>query len=83
MTELISSLIVAIITLVGTVITCKTSSNKTNTDIKINQAITDTKIDELTREVREQNNFTYKIPILLEKVDTLEKRVTNIENRVN
>lgn len=38
------------------------------------QAVTDTKIDELTREVREHNNFARRIPVLEEKVSNLEKK---------
>lgn len=38
------------------------------------QAVTDTKIEELTREVREHNNFARRIPVLEEKVANLEKK---------
>lgn len=38
------------------------------------QAVTDTKIEELTREVREHNNFARRVPVLEEKVANLEKR---------
>lgn len=38
------------------------------------QAVTDTKMDELTREVREHNNFARRMPVLEEKVAQLEKR---------
>lgn len=37
------------------------------------QAVTDTKIDELTREVREHNNYVHRVPVLEEKVANLEK----------
>ena len=39
------------------------------------QAITDTKLDELTREVREHNNFARRMPVLEEKVAALEKKI--------
>ena len=38
------------------------------------QAVTDTKIDELTREVRQHNNFATRIPVLESKIEALEKR---------
>ena len=44
-------------------------------DLKVAQAVTDTKIEELTREVREHNNFAQRIPVLEEKVHSLEKRL--------
>ena len=37
------------------------------------QAVTDTKIEELTREVRKHNNFAERIPVLETRVDNLEK----------
>ena len=40
---------------------------------KKNQAVTDYKIDELTREVRIHNNFAQRVPVLEEKVKSLEK----------
>lgn len=47
-------------------------------EAKINQyaAVTDTKLDELTREVRAHNNFAQRMPVLEEKVNTLEKRIS-------
>ena len=47
-------------------------------EAKINQyaAVTDTKLDELTREVRAHNNFAQRMPVLEEKVKTLEKRIS-------
>lgn len=46
-----------------------------------NQAITDTKIEELTREVREHNNFARRVPVIEEQVSGLNKRVDNLEKR--
>lgn len=43
------------------------------------QAVTDTKIDELTREVREHNNFARRIPVLEEKVKNLERSVSHAQ----
>lgn len=39
-------------------------------------AVVDTRIDELTREVREHNNFARRMPVLEEKVEQLEKRIS-------
>ena len=44
------------------------------------QAITETKIEELTREVREHNNFARRMPVLEEKFDGLDRRVSNLED---
>ena len=42
--------------------------------MKVAQAVTDTKIDELTREVRYHNDFAKRVPVLEEKVRQLEER---------
>ena len=45
------------------------------------QAVTDTKLDELTREVRLHNNFAQRVPVTEEQIKALEKRVMEIEHR--
>lgn len=56
------------------------SNKKLVTDLKLevtkNQAITDTKIDELTREVREHNNFAKRMPVV-------ENEITHIKQDIN
>lgn len=44
------------------------------------QAVTETKLEELTREVREHNNFARRMPVIEEKIDNLEKRISKLEN---
>lgn len=67
-----SSIIVSIITGIGTIAGVILANNKT-------QAVMQTKIDELTREVREHNNFARRMPVVEEKLDNLEKRVSKLE----
>lgn len=43
------------------------------------QAVTDTKISELTREVREHNNFARRLPVVEEKVSTLERDIQEVK----
>lgn len=44
------------------------------------QAITDTKIEELTREVREHNNFARRMPVVEEQMKTVFKKLDKLEN---
>ena len=44
------------------------------------QAITDTKLDELTREVREHNNFARRMPVMEEKIAVANHRIDDLEN---
>lgn len=44
------------------------------------QAVTDTKLEELTREVREHNNFAKRMPVVEEKISTLEEKIHHFHN---
>ena len=43
------------------------------------QALTDTKLEELTREVREHNNFARRVPILEEQMKVANHRIADLE----
>ena len=44
-----------------------------------NQAVTDTKLEELTREVREHNNFAQRIPVMEEQIKVINHRIEDLE----
>ena len=44
-------------------------------------AVTDTKLDELTREVREHNNFARRVPVLEEQIKVVNHRIKNLEEK--
>lgn len=77
------AILVAVITgglsLAGVVITCLATASKTEKAQAVAQAVTETKIDELTREVRAHNGFAERIPVLENKVKALEHRVGKLE----
>ena len=43
------------------------------------QAITDTKLDELTREVREHNDFARRVPVVEEQIKVMNHRISELE----
>ena len=45
------------------------------------QAVTDTKIDELTREVRKHNSFAERLPVLEEKIKVANNRIADLEHK--
>jgi precorrin-6B methylase 2 len=77
------AIIVALITgglsLAGVVITCLATAKKTERAAAVAQAVTDTKIEELTREVRTHNGFAEKIPVQQVQIDDLKRRVGILE----
>lgn len=78
--EWLSSIVVALIALLGTVITNLATSRKTENNIRTNQAVTDTKLDELTREVREHNNFARRMPVVEEQIKVINHRINDLEH---
>ena len=82
MTEAIAvALITGGLSLLGTIITVVLTNNKTREDLKISQAVTETKIVELTREVRNHNNFAQRMPVVEEQIKNLSDRVRDLEIR--
>ena len=81
------SIIAAIITgglaLIGTVGTIIASSRKTEHHIRTHQAVTDEKITELTREVREHNNFARRMPVVEEQVKVINHRIKDLVQEVH
>ena len=80
-----NSIIVALITgglsLVGVIISNMSSNKKIENQLSVQQAVTDTKIEELTREVRAHNNFAQRVPVLEEKMKVVNHRIDDLEKR--
>lgn len=68
MEHIITALITGGITLLGVLI----ANSK-------NQAVTETKLEELTREVREHNNFARRMPVVEEQVRVINHRISDLE----
>jgi hypothetical protein len=80
MTEaVIVALITGGLSLVGVIITNLATSKKQEKNAAVAQAVMDTKIDELTREVREHNNFAQKMPAFEQRIKDVERRVGILE----
>lgn len=71
MGEIIGAVATGIITLIGVLI----ANGKS-------QAVTDTKLDELTREVREHNTLISRVPILEEQLKVANHRIADLETEV-
>jgi len=83
MTEIIIALITGGLSLVGVIISNSRSNAKVESKIVTAQAVTDCKIDELTREVREHNNFAKRMPVVEEKIKAIDRRIENMENEIH
>ena len=74
-----SSIIVGGLTLVGVIINNNRANDKIQHKLETSQAVTDTKIEELTREVRAHNNFATRIPVIEEKIEVANHRIKDLE----
>ena len=81
MESILAALITGGLALAGVVITNVSGNRSVRTKLERNQAVTDTKLEELTREVREHNNFARRMPVVEEKLKALEHRIKHLENR--
>ena len=69
------------LSLLGTIITVLMTSSKTREELRISQAVMESKITELTREVREHNGFARRMPVIEEQIKTINNRLDAIEAR--
>lgn len=83
MVEIITSLIVGGLGLVGVIITNMSSNKKIESNLDKAQAVTECKIDELTREVREHNNFARRMPVVEEQIKVINHRLEDLEKHQN
>lgn len=81
------SIIVAIITggmsLIGTIITVLVTNSKTQANMSKSQAVMQTEIAELTREVREHNGFAKRMPVVEEQIKVANHRISDLEQMIN
>ena len=79
------AILVAIITgglsLIGVVFSNMSSNKKIETALTTQQAVTDTKLEELTREVREHNNFAQSVTVLEEQMKVANHRIEDLERK--
>ena len=79
--EIIVCIISGVFTLVGVLFSNTKHYNEMNAKLDKSLAVTDTKLENLTREVREYSLYTQKVPVLEEKVRTLEERLYKLESK--
>jgi len=76
---ILAAVITGGLSLVGVVITCLATAKKTEKATAVAQAVTETKIDELTREVRSHNNFARRMPVVEEQIKVINHRLADLE----
>lgn len=83
MNALIAEIATGLVTIIVTIITVWAGIRKSEKEMAINMAVTDTKLEELTREVREHNNFARRLPVLEEQMKVANRRISGLEEKTN
>lgn len=77
---ILAALIAAAASIVSNVILTRKSAAEMDHKLEVRQAVTDTKIDELTREVRLHNNFAQRVPVIEEQIKVANHRINDLES---
>lgn len=80
MDSIISALITGGLALVGVIITNMSANRKMEAKLEKAQAVTDTKLEELTREVREHNNFARRMPVVENDIKHITEEIKVLES---
>ena len=79
---LLVAIISAIVTIAATVITVWAGMRKQAQNAAVQQAVTDTKLEALTMEVRRHNNFAARLPVVEEQVKVINHRIADLEEKI-
>ncbi|MBO5283643.1 MAG: hypothetical protein J6B43_11075 [Lachnospiraceae bacterium] len=80
MESIVAALITGGLALIGVIISNVQSNRKIEQSLDKTQAVMDCKIEELTREVREHNNFAKRMPVVEEQIKVINHRIQDLEN---
>lgn len=81
METIIGCIITGGLSLVGVVLSNLSNNKKIENTLSTQQAVTDTKLEELAREVRSHNNFAQRVPVLEEQIKVANHRIEDLERR--
>lgn len=79
MDSIAAALITGLLALAGVIITNLFAGRKVEAALEKHQAVTDTKLEELTREVREHNHFARRMPVVEHEIKVINHRLADLE----
>ena len=74
-----TALITGGLSLLGVVLTNLLGTRQVQASLEKSQAVTDARLEELTREVREHNNFARRMPVVEEQIKVINHRIHDLE----
>ena len=79
---ILAALVTGGLSLLGVVVTNLATARKSEAAIRTSQAVTDAKLEALTREVREHNQFARRMPVVEEQITVINHRIGDLERIV-
>ena len=73
------ALITGVLSLMGVIISNRKTTTQVTHKLETHQAVTDTKLEELTREVRLHNGFAQRMPVVEEQIKVINHRIADLE----
>lgn len=82
MESILAAVITGILALIGVIITNLSAGRKVEAALEKSQAVMDTKLEGLTREVREHNHFARRMPVVEEQIKVINHRLEDLERMI-
>lgn len=76
---IVVALITGVCAIIGSIITGQITSSRSIQKMDVSQAVIDTKIEELTREVRAHNNFAQRMPVVETQIEVLSNEISELK----
>ena len=77
--SVLAALITGLLSLAGVMLSNLLSARRRENALRTAQAVTDTRLEELTREVRQHNNFAQRMPVVEEQIKAIHHRLEDLE----
>lgn len=80
MAEIIIAIVTGVCSIIGVIISSQASAAKLQQQLEVSQAVMNTRLDNLTAEVRQHNNFAQRMPVVEEQIKQMRDQIKTIEN---
>jgi TolA-binding protein len=79
MESIVVSIVTGVCSIIGVILASAASSRKLQQQLEVSQAVTNTKLEALTAEVRSHNNFAQRMPVVEEQIKSINHRLEDLE----
>lgn len=80
MAEIIIAIVTGVCSIIGVIISSQASAAKLQQQLEVSQAVMNTRLDNLTAEVRQHNNFAQRMPVVEEQIKQMRDQIRTLEN---